>query len=294
MKISSRYTSPGVPFFIPFTETVPTVQDIHTALQSLVPDTLAEPWDNVGILVGSPAQPVHRILVALDPYTALAEQAVKRNCDLIITHHPIIFRPIKALHTNTPVGAFLAAVIRAGISVIACHTNLDSMAKGVSNALAQGLGLEDIRPLVPSTHSCADQCGLGSIGTYPHPLPATELIQRLQRFCAPEWLLDAGNRPESISRVAVCGGSGSDLAETALAQGAEVYITAEIKHNVARWAEEVGIWLVDAGHFPTENPAMPLFVQHLHDLLHSRTWTIPIELAEQEAPLRLLWSPTGS
>ncbi|NLZ16397.1 MAG: Nif3-like dinuclear metal center hexameric protein [Desulfobulbaceae bacterium] len=272
---------------------MPTVNDIHAALQSLVPDTLAETWDNVGILAGSPNQPVHRILIALDPCTNLAEQALSRHCDLIITHHPIIFKPLKALHINTPTGAFLAAVLRAGISVIACHTNLDSIEGGVSHVLAQGLGLEAIRPLIPAAHGCADTCGLGSIGVYPEPVPASDLVERLHRFCAPEWILAAGHKPERVSRVAVCGGSGSDLAEAALAQNAEVYITSEVKHNVARWAEEAGIWLLDAGHFPTENPAMPLFAGHLRKLFDSRGWDIPIDLAEQTAPLRLLWPPVA-
>ncbi len=278
---------------------MPTVNDIHSALQNLVPDTLAESWDNVGLLAGSPEQPVRRIMIALDPCMAVAEQAISKQCDLLITHHPMIFKPIRAVHTHTPAGAFLNAVLRAGISVIACHTNLDSVEGGVSQALAQHLGLADIRPLVPAAHACGEhgengeRCGLGSIGTYPKPVAASELIQRLRRFCAPEWILAAGIRPEQVSRVAVCGGSGSDLAETALAQGAEVYITAEVKHNVARWAEEAGIWLLDAGHFPTENPAMPLFAERLAKLFKSRNWNIPIDMADQATPLKLLWPNIG-
>ncbi len=282
-----------MPFFILIAETVPTVNDIHAALQSLVPDTLAESWDNVGLLAGSPGQSVHRIMIALDPCTDVAEQAISKKCDLLITHHPIIFKPIRALHTDTPIGAFLSAVLRAGISVIACHTNLDSVEGGVSHALAQSLGLANIRPLLPVTHTCNGSCGLGSIGSYPESVAASELVQRLHRFCAPEWILAAGKEPEHISRVAVCGGSGSDLAETALAQGAEVYITAEVKHNVARWAEEAGLWLLDAGHFPTENPAMPLFAERLAKLFFSRNWNIPIDMAKQATPLKLLWPKVG-
>ncbi len=268
---------------------MPTVNDIHAALQSLVPDALAEPWDNVGLLAGSPGQPVHRIMMALDPCTDLADQAIASHCDLIITHHPIIFKPLKALHTNTPIGAFLAAVVRANISVIACHTNLDSVEGGVSHALAKALGLEAIKPLIPASYECADACGLGSIGSYASPISADELVARLRSFSAPQWILAAGKKPELVSTVAVCGGSGSDLAETALARGAEVYITSEVKHNVARWAEEAGIWLLDAGHFPTENPAMPLFAERLRALFTSHNWNIPIDLAVQGSPLKLLW-----
>lgn len=267
---------------------MPTVKDIHTALQRLAPDALAESWDNVGILAGSPQQEVHRILVALDPDKALIEEATSRHCDLIITHHPIIFKPLRAIDLGTPTGAFLAAVLRAEISVIACHTSLDSVGNGVSSTLAQGLGLNEISPLVPTDHGDSEVCGLGSIGHYQQPIPADELVRRLCRLCAPEWILAAGHKPEHVSRVAVCGGSGSDLATVALARNAEVYITAELKHSVARWAEESGIWLLDAGHFCTENPAMPLFAERIRQLFAGRDWTIPVDVATQASPLKLL------
>ncbi len=271
---------------------MPTVSEIHAALQSLAPDVLAESWDNVGILAGSPTQEVHRILMALDPSRALVDEARARHCDLIITHHPIIFKPLKALDTDTPSGNFLAAVLRAGIGIIACHTNLDAAADGVSNALAQGIGLTGIKALVPAVHGDGETCGLGSIGIYPQPIAADELVRRLRRFCTPQWILAAGRKPGQVSRVAVCGGSGSDLAEVALARNAEVYITSELKHSVARWAEEAGIWLLDAGHFCTENPAMPLFAERIRRLFASRNWTIPIDMARQDTPLTLLWPPT--
>lgn len=272
---------------------MPTVKDIHTALQGLAPDTLAESWDNVGILAGSPQQEVHRILVALDPDRALVEEARSRNCDLIITHHPIIFKPLKTIDLSTPTGAFLAAVLRAEISVIACHTNLDSVVDGVSSTLAQGLGLTEISPLVPAAHGGGETCGLGAIGHYPQPIPADGLVQRLCRLCAPEWILAAGRKPEHVSRVAVCGGSGSDLAAVALARKAQVYVSSELKHSVARWAEESGIWLLDAGHFCTENPAMPLFAEHIRQLFADRDWTISIDVATQASPLKLLWPRTN-
>ena len=112
---------------------MPTVNDIHEAIQRLVPDDLAESWDNVGLLAGSRQQEVHRILLALDASVSVAHQAAATGADLIITHHPAIFKPIRHLLTDTPTGAFLAAAMRQHISVIACHTSLDSTAKGVSH-----------------------------------------------------------------------------------------------------------------------------------------------------------------
>lgn len=273
-----------------------TLQQILDILQQITPDYLAEDWDNVGLLVGDPNQPVRRVLLALDPTSALVDAAVQGSYDLILTHHPIIFHPLKALRTDTPIGRLLATATRHQIGVIACHTNFDSVPDGVSDHLACLLGLEQRRPLVPSRSGCAEQCGLGRIGSYAQPLSVEAFLDRLQQALAPPWLLEAGPRPAQVRTVAVCGGSCSDVAEVAKAQGADVFLTAEIKHSVARWAEETGIWLVDGGHFATENPAMSVLRERLRREAVQRGWSLTIDSAEQQAPLRLVQAikPRGS
>lgn len=267
---------------------VPTIQDLLHLLQRLIPNALAESWDNVGLLAGSPHKETHSVLLGLDPTLALVQQAKAQNIDLIITHHPAIFRPLKNIHTNTPTGAFLAAALGADISVIACHTNLDAAAGGVSDLLARNLNLQDIRPLVPNQHEISPCCGLGRIGTYANPLSAKDFLQQVQKACAPPWILEAGPRPELIHRVAVCGGSCSEFAETALQQGAEVFLTSEVKHAVARWAEEAGLWLLDAGHFATEYPAMAAFAMTLHEKTAELGWSVNFHNAVQHTPLKLV------
>ena len=264
---------------------MPTVKDLLNVLQSFVPDTLAESWDNVGLLVGSPEQGVKRVLTALDPCISQVHEAVSRSCDVLLTHHPIIFHPLKSLRTDTPIGSFLAEAIKANLTVIACHTNLDSIAGGVSYTLAQGVGLTEIKPLIPSRN--AIDCGLGCMGHYVHPLTANELLDRLDIFCQTPWILEAGPRPHNITRVAVCGGSGSSLAAAAFDLGADAYVTSEIKHDVARWAEEARFWLIDAGHFSTENPVVAVLAKRLQHELMNRELAITVEIAIQEPPLRL-------
>ena len=273
-----------------------TLQQILDILQQITPNHLAEDWDNVGLLVGDPNQPVRRVLLALDPTVALIDAAVHGKYDLILTHHPIIFRPLKALRTDTPIGRLLATAIRHQIGVIACHTNFDSVPDGVSDHLACLLGLEQRRPLVPSSSGCPESCGLGRIGSYVHPLSAEAFLDRLQQALDPPWLLEAGVRPAQVRTVAVCGGSCSDVTEVAKAQGADVFLTAEIKHAVARWAEECGIWLLDGGHFATENPAMSVLRERLRREAAQRGWSLTIDSAEQQAPLRLVQAnkPRGS
>lgn len=264
---------------------MPNVRDFLNILQQITPEDLAEDWDNVGLLVGNPEQPVHRILLALDPTCFLIDQARTDRYDLVITHHPIIFKPLKALRTDTPIGRFLATAARAGIGVIACHTNLDAIQGGVSDHLACALGLPDSKPLVPAAKHCG--CGLGRLGTYPVPLTAEAFLAKIRQACAPPWILEAGQRPAQVATVAVCGGSCSDLAETALRRGADVLLTAEVKHAAARWAEDAGLWLLDAGHFATENPAMALFRDCLRQQAADHGWDLVIDAAQQQPPLRL-------
>lgn len=273
-----------------------TLQQILDILHQFTPENLAEDWDNVGLLVGEPGQAVQRVLLALDPTCALVDAAVQGRYDLILTHHPVLFRPLKALRTDTPIGRFLATAVRHHIGVIACHTNLDSVPAGVSDHLAKLLGLEQLRPLVPSRSGCPDTCGLGRIGTYGQAKSAAEFLDCLQQVLHPPWLLEAGPRPAQVRTVAVCGGSCSDLAEVVKQQGADAFLTAEIKHAVACWAEDAGLWLVDGGHFATENPAMRSFCDRLRQEAAQRGWPLIIDTAEQQPPLRLVEvnKPRGS
>jgi len=262
------------------------VQQFLDILEEIAPAALAASWDNVGLLIGSPRSRVSAILLALDPVSALIGEAQALAADLIITHHPAIFQPLKRLRTDQPGGGFLAAALRAGISVIGCHTNFDAASGGVSDVLADALGLAATTPL--AADKTAPCCGIGRIGSLPEPLPPEAFLDRLRTALPLPWLLEAGPRPASVRRAAVCGGSCADLAETALAAGADVFFTAEIKHHVARWAEEAGLWLLDGGHFATENPAAGRLRQHLTERTRRAGLDVRIHLAAQETPLRLV------
>lgn len=263
----------------------PTVQELIKILQQIAPESLAEEWDNVGLLVGRPDQRVHRALLALDPTPTLIAQAASLGCDVILTHHPAIFRPLSSIRTDHPIGQFIALALQSEIAVIGCHTNLDAAIGGVSDVLAEQLGLSDTLPLVAS--SAEGGCGLGRIGTYPVPLPAEAFVTRLIQAIAPPWLLEAGPRPPQVTTAAVCGGSCGDFAELARSAGADVFVTAEIKHSVARWAEDAGFWIIDGGHFATENPAMTIFKERLEEAISAAGITIAVTAAHQETPLRL-------
>ena len=264
-----------------------TVQDLLNILNDIAADDLAETWDNVGLLIGSPHHRITSVLLALDPTIELIGQAQNYGAELVITHHPAIFHPLKSLRTDQPVGTFIRSALQAGISVIGCHTNLDSTRGGVSDVLAQTLGLVNTEPLVAGKN-CDDACGLGRVGNLEKAVNPDDFIARIYNALSPPWLLEAGPRPELVSRVAVCGGSCSDFSETALQAGADVFLTAEVKHAAARWAEEAGLWLIDGGHFATENPAMPALQMLLADRLQRRDMAVKIHSAHQYPPLKLI------
>ncbi|PIE58852.1 MAG: Nif3-like dinuclear metal center hexameric protein [Desulfobulbus propionicus] len=266
------------------------VQDLLTILQDIAPASLAESWDNVGLLVGDRTAVVTGILLGLDPCSLILEEAVAAGCNLVITHHPVIFRPLKAVQTDSFPGNIISHALQHRIALIGCHTNLDAVAGGVSDILAEALSLQAVRALIPgdTNNTAAVPCGLGRIGTCNPPITPGELINRLCRKLSPPWLLEAGPRPREVSTVSVCGGSCGDFAETAWEQGADIFITSEIKHSVARWAEEVGLWIIDGGHFATEQPAVPALQIRLQHALDRMRISIPVHISTQMPPLTII------
>jgi dinuclear metal center YbgI/SA1388 family protein len=256
-------------------------------LNSIAPFAMAEPWDNVGLMVGNPDQQVSGIMVALDPTEALIHEALSQNLNTIITHHPLIFHPLKTIPSNTPIGHMLKTALSHDLVIIACHSNLDLVSAGVSNALAEKLGLHDTRPLTDLAPATQGQGGFGKIGTLPTPLPSGQFLTHLLTALAAPGIQIAGRLPETIHTVALCGGSGSDLAETALSMGAQVYITGEVKHSVARWAEATDFCVIDAGHYPTENLVVPIFTEILKKSCATQGFTPTINItAQQDNPMQ--------
>jgi dinuclear metal center YbgI/SA1388 family protein len=261
-----------------------TVNDILESLARIAPVGLAESWDNVGLLIGDPGRETRSLLLGLDPSMALLEEAISRGADTLITHHPCIFRPLPAVNVTTPGGAFLERALARKINVIACHTNFDSAASGVSDALAARLNLTTLHPLRPVELSGNDNTGLGRIGNYPTPLSFSAFMACLYDALAIETVQIAGTPPQQIKTVALCGGSGSDLAEEALRQGADIYLSAEIKHSTARWAEESGLCVIDGTHYATEQPAMALLGSKLEAQALQAGWEVDIYQTQSEKP----------
>lgn len=355
-------------------------RDVLHALETLAPPQLAEPWDNVGLLLGDPAQPVQKIMVALDVDQALAAEAITAGADLIVVHHPLIFKGLTRIRTDSPQGKLLADLITAGIAVYAAHTNLDSARGGVNDVLAQKLALTEIRPLttayqeplhklavfVPATHvdqvrtaitaagaghignyshctfqtqgtgtffpltgaqpflgrqgklEFADECrletvfpaslrsqiiaamvaahpyeevaydeyqllnkgpsyGLGRVGALAAPMGLARFISQVKTALQIGTVRVAGAEAEQqVGTVAVCGGSGASLIQQAVAAGAHVLVTGDVKYHEAQQAAAAGLTIIDAGHFATEQPVVGFVADYLQQWAGKNHWDITI------------------
>ncbi len=240
-----------------------TVADILTYLESIAPRSMKMEWDNVGLLCGRKDREVHKILVALDPFCNVIAEAITEKADLIVTHHPLIFRDsLMALNEDTETGRCLLTLIEHGIAAINAHTNLDVAPGGINDCLAQTLGLRNIQVLNPvGTDAQGRPYGLLRSGTVEEQSVDAFLAQVKELLHCDGLRYVDGGKP--IRKVAVGGGSCADGMWEALATGCDALVTADVKYNQFRTAYELGLTLIDAGHFHTENPAMPILAEKL-------------------------------
>jgi dinuclear metal center YbgI/SA1388 family protein len=236
----------------------------------------------VGLLVGNPEAETSTILLGLDPDLRLLDEALARGADTVITHHPCIFHPLSTIITTSPAGIFLEKALTHKINCIACHTNLDHAANGVSDALAWALGLTSIVPLRPGIILETGPTGLGRLGNLDPPLSGPAFINRLLRVLQLDTIQIAGKLPELIKTVALCAGSGSELAETARSQGADLYLSAEIKHHTARWAEACDFCVIDGSHYGTEQPVLPILQRQIQKLADANNWPLEILVSQTQ------------
>jgi len=330
------------------------LSDIIGIINKIAPPSLAEDWDNVGLQVGDPSAEVRKVMVALDPCPASVDEAIANSCQLLVTHHPLIFKPLKRISTADEAGRLIHRSICSNLAIVSLHTNYDVAENGVNDLLSRQLGLLGVRPLkvtsreellklvvfVPLSHEeelmnallpysgmpgnyaeCSfrgrghgtfrplaganpfigsvgiretvEECrlemmlrksglpqalkalykahpyeepafdliplqndggalGIGRIGELSAPLPTDEFALLVKERLGLTTVRVVGGQDKAVSRVALCGGSGASLVREAVRQGADLYLTGDIKYHEAREAQSQGIALIDAGHFATE------------------------------------------
>ena len=233
-----------------------TVTQIYNAIDRLAPFWLTMDFDNTGILVGDRNREVSYALLALDCTPAVVEQAKQLGAQLIVTHHPVIFHPLKRVNED----AVVYQLIRSDIAVISAHTNLDIAQGGVNDALASAIGLRDCRGL----ELLNEQTGawLGRIGTLPEPLSPEAFAAHI-KACLNASSIKFAAAPRVIRTVALCSGSGADCLDAAISAGADALLTSEVKQHEYLAAAAAGISIFDAGHFDTED----IVIEPLRDYL---------------------------
>ncbi len=224
------------------------VGEIEQFLYALAPKPLTQSWDNVGLLVGRPDREVKKVLVSLDITEAVAEEASRWGAELIVAHHPVIFGGVKSVTDRDPTGRTLLYLVEHSLAAICMHTNLDAAAGGVNDLLADTLGLTDASPV--------EEHGIERTGVLPDPLPLPDFLARIKSALAPNGIRYVdGGRP--VHCVAVGGGACGDFFPRAAALGCDTFVTADVKYHQFLDAKAMGLSLIDAGHFPTENLVCP-------------------------------------
>ena len=361
---------------------------IAVAMEKLAPVELAESWDNVGFLMGDLNRDVKKGLLTLDVTMAVVEEAIEMGAEIIISHHPFPFHPLKTLRTNTLEGKLVASLVKQDITIYAAHTNLDAAINGVNDVLAQTVRLHDVQPLRPiyqplvkiatyvpkeyvdvvwaamsgagaghigkysqcgfrvagtgtflpgenakpfiGERSCLSRVeevrietvapeflsknvvqsmieahpyeeaaydiyplknellsgvGLGRVGELKKSMTLADFSRQVKTALGLQGVRFVGSADTEIKRVAVCGGAGMDLADAALASGADVFLTGDIRYHDARDANEKGLCLVDAGHFGTEIPVLKQVQDYLNECSNSNGWNCSFHIAEQQADI---------
>jgi len=258
-------------------------QVVMDALERIAPKRLAEDWDNPGLLVGALNQDVHKILVCLDVSDAVVEQAVACGADMIVAHHPLIFKGIRKLRTDLPLGRRLQQLLKHDIAVAAAHTNLDIAEGGVNDVLAQAIGLTKLAAFVIERQEAdGSVISMGRVGSLPAPMTVQDFAVQV-RDALPAGhvrLVDAGARP--VRKVALCSGSGAEFIQRAAFLGADAYVTGDVKYHEAQQAVELGMHVIDAGHFGTEFPVVSVLCKRLAEELEEAKGTVEV-LADQSS-----------
>ena len=239
------------------------IKTITTYLESVAPLHLQEDYDNSGLLVGNAETEVTNALICLDCTEAVVDEAIQKKCNLIIAHHPIVFSGLKKITGRNYVERVVLKAIQNNIAIYAIHTNLDNVSVGVNKKICEKLGLSNLKFL--ATKSGVKSAGSGMVGTLSKPMTEIAFLNKVKKVMKARSLRYTALRGKKISKIAVCGGSGSFLLPDAIAAGADVFLTSDFKYHQFFDADNQ-IVIVDIGHYEGEQYTVEL----IRDLLKQK------------------------
>lgn len=240
------------------------VQDISKRIEEFAPKELSYPWDNTGFITGNPEKEVKKVFITLDLFKETVDEAVKNGVDMIISHHPILFKGIKTVDYNSQQGYILKELIKNDIAVYASHTSMDCAKGGINDVLAEKLGI--IHSEIIEKSESFPNCGLGRIGKIKTNVTLKEYAEFVKKALNTPFVRVCGDLDKKIETVGVGGGACDDLIPDAIKMGADVFVTADMKYHIAAESVEEKIAVIDAGHYPTEVFVTEIFEKLLDGL----------------------------
>jgi dinuclear metal center YbgI/SA1388 family protein len=261
-----------------------TVADIIELMGVIAPARLAEAWDNAGLQVGHMDWQVETIWIALDPSPDVVSAACLNNIDLLITHHPLILNPLRSVDFGSAIGNSIQMAARKQLAIFAAHTNFDSAADGLNDALARQIGLSNLKILDKAMDSVDgatlppgnETWGLGRIGDLATPQDLRSFALDIKKQLGLGNVRVAGDLSLTITRAAVCTGSGSSLMKTFLASDAQVFISGDLRYHDAKDTQNATKGLIDIGHFASEHLIIDVLAQKLSGLLKEKHFNVTV------------------
>ncbi|PKN62543.1 MAG: Nif3-like dinuclear metal center hexameric protein [Deltaproteobacteria bacterium HGW-Deltaproteobacteria-15] len=258
----------------------PTIKDLMSLLNTIAPSNISEEWDNPGLQVGSLTQGIDKIMLSLDPTVEAVREAARKRAQVLLAHHPLLFRPVSCLDLDKFPGNVIHESLSGGVSIIAVHTNLDGAAEGINHILAELLGLGDVEPLQSIPQYPAG--GLGRIGFLDEHMAVDVLAEKLKTMLSAEKVRIIGSTDSAARRIAVMGGAGGSMIWKASEMGADVFITGDVTYHQALEAKALGLIVIDAGHFCTERTAFIHFADKLRHLFQQARFAVEVEVYRGE------------
>jgi len=250
------------------------IKDILAVLEAVAPPHLQESYDNAGLIVGDPETPVTGVLFCLDSTEAVVDEAIRKGCNLVVAHHPIVFRGLKRLNGANYVERTVIQAIRKNVALYAIHTNLDNVHRqGVNARIAGRLGLEHTRILAPKPGF--PDIGAGLLGTLPAPMAETDFLAHLKTALRASCVRHTALLKKPVQQIAVCGGSGSFLLPDALRAGADAFVSADFKYHEFFDADQ-RLLIADVGHYESEQFTIEL----LYEIIREKYPNFALHLTE--------------
>ncbi|MDO5760292.1 MAG: Nif3-like dinuclear metal center hexameric protein [Bacteroidota bacterium] len=234
------------------------VEDIIKILESIAPLSWQEDYDNAGLIIGNPNNEIKGILICLDVFPSTVQEAIDNNCNMIISHHPFIFRGLKKLIYNSYTTDILSLSFNNDISIYASHTNMDSCSTGVNYMLANVLRLNNLRPLQNISLQDENYIGSGAIGELLEAMTGKMFFDLIKKKLNLPYIKYIGNINQEIKTIGICGGAGASFLQEAINNSCDCYLTSDIKYHDFLSTEE-RILLADIGHFESEQFVLQRF-----------------------------------